>query len=239
MESLIPKIEQMNKERESLEKRLSEVVENRTTPLLDFEFSWFNAKEERLRYEMEAVRNSLRGWLDFAFYIDYKRYYLSLCSPNATASVSSTQATAGHMVDEYGQNTYKWFAGWFAFYTDAVINMDLLKFQILPFLYGLLGSCVYVLRHLALQYEMDTYVEEMRGQYYIKISLGPMAGVAIAWLLPIKDSSPMAFFAPAAFPFLAGYSVDLLFTIMDNAISKLKDNAAEWPQSKKTDVSGA
>jgi hypothetical protein len=111
-----------------------------------------------------------------------------------------------------------------------------LQLFVLPLFYGLLGAFVYVLRTLTIEIKTLTYTRESNISYRLRIQLGALAGLAIGWITGSNASfsldtlSPDALssftsgglslqtLSPMALAFIAGYSVDLLFALMDRII---------------------
>jgi hypothetical protein len=113
---------------------------------------------------------------------------------------------------------------------EYLSNMDTLAFSIqiltlylLPIFYGLLGSCTYILRVIASEIDKQIYVREHDIQYALRILLGTFAGFVIGWFIS-SDAEMQIGFSPAklspfAIAFVAGYSVELLFTLLDKIVS--------------------
>ncbi|NJO16101.1 MAG: hypothetical protein HC877_10210 [Thioploca sp.] len=109
-----------------------------------------------------------------------------------------------------------------------------LQLFVLPLLYGLLGAFVYVLRTLTVEIKTLTYTKESNISYRLRIQLGALAGLAIGWFtgpnasfsLDAVSSEALSTLggvsaqtlSPMALAFLAGYSVDVLFALMDRII---------------------
>jgi hypothetical protein len=84
----------------------------------------------------------------------------------------------------------------------------------LPFLYGVLGSCLFLMRNMTSSRTatLDWVALAMR------LSLGGVAGIVIGWFgataaagfQPVGNLS-----VPFALAFLAGYTIELLFTVLD------------------------
>lgn len=90
---------------------------------------------------------------------------------------------------------------------------------VLPLLYGLLGAFAFVLRRLSDKIKNLQFTEELKINYNLRINLGALSGLAIGWFLT-PDKISLAALSPLALAFLAGYSVELLFTIMDRLVLK-------------------
>jgi hypothetical protein len=108
--------------------------------------------------------------------------------------------------------------------TDATVvrsRQVLAVFQgyLLPLLYGWIGATAYVVRSLARDARERLYRRENDPAYTLRIFLGSLAGLAIGWFLKPEDVSGFNAISPFALAFAAGYSVDLLFTLLDKIVS--------------------
>ena len=105
---------------------------------------------------------------------------------------------------------------------------------VLPFLYGLLGACVYVMRRLL--FDMRAAVVE-NMVILLRLALGALAGVVIGWFATptmaggVGASSAVAWQYVLAF--LAGFSIDNLFSLLDRLNRTLggKDKAQPLPDT--------
>ncbi|MCA9709194.1 MAG: hypothetical protein KDK70_25340 [Myxococcales bacterium] len=108
----------------------------------------------------------------------------------------------------------------------AGMILSLLQAYVLPLLYGLLGASLYVLRTLQHQVRKRTYSPASNADFRIHMSLGALAGIAIGWLLsPGNDTSTSL--SSFALAFLAGYSIDVLFSLMDGLIARIQLSSPE------------
>ena len=111
--------------------------------------------------------------------------------------------------------------------------------RLLPILYGALGSTAYFLRILIPHIRNRTFNKKHAGSLSVRICLGMLSGFAIQWFL-INDQQQTQIFerslSTSALAFLAGYSVDLLFDIMDRFIIGLKGRSSSNPRSPKGKV---
>ena len=107
---------------------------------------------------------------------------------------------------------------------------------ILPLLYGLLGACVYVLRDLTNTIGSVTFSKSSMINYSLRLIMGPLVGIAIGLFLgtpaanlvggPNLVDNPVTAVVPPTIPslgimalaFLAGYSVEVLFSALDTLI---------------------
>ena len=100
---------------------------------------------------------------------------------------------------------------------EALMNartiLDAFQSLILPFLYGALGACVFLLkRHSE---EIAYEICSPRYSYRIRLALGCMAGVAIGWVSALVIGEEGQTLAPQSLAFLAGYNVELLVAALD------------------------
>jgi hypothetical protein len=98
----------------------------------------------------------------------------------------------------------------------------ILNQYILPLLYGFLGGIAFVLRSLANETKSMTYTPTSRIKFGLRIHLGALAGLVIGFLwgdLQGKSYGVVESLSPLAVAFLAGYSVDFLFRMIDSVIS--------------------
>ena len=98
----------------------------------------------------------------------------------------------------------------------AHLIQELLQKYILPFLYGLFGAFIYVLRRLN-TYRLPSI--DLVATYWQRIVLGPLAGVSVAWIFnPLVAEEPLKSLQPFAFAFIAGYAVEVLFSALDRLV---------------------
>ena len=114
--------------------------------------------------------------------------------------------------------------------TDAIVvksrqMLAVLQGYLLPLLYGWIGATAYVVRSLGREARERLYRRENDTAYTLRIFLGSLAGLAIGWFLKPEDVTGFNAISPFALAFAAGYSVDLLFTLLDKIV-----NAFSAPQ---------
>ena len=97
--------------------------------------------------------------------------------------------------------------------------LAVLQGYLLPLLYGWIGATAYVVRSLAREARERLYRRENDTAYTLRIFLGSLAGLAIGWFLKPEDVSGFNAISPFALAFAAGYSVDLLFTLLDKIVN--------------------
>lgn len=96
-----------------------------------------------------------------------------------------------------------------------------IQLYLLPLLYGLLGAITFVLRSLALEIKAMTYTPEADINYRLRMHMGALAGLIAIWFLQPDASTAEIFktLSPFALAFLAGYSVEVVFSAMDRFIA--------------------
>jgi hypothetical protein len=104
-----------------------------------------------------------------------------------------------------------------ALYARARFILISLQAYLLPLLYGLLGACTYVLRMLSRDVRAFSYTPDSHVRYKIRLVLGTLSGLAITWFFE-PNSQMLKSLSPLALAFLAGYSVEVLFSAMDRFV---------------------
>ncbi|SRR6266404_6748516 len=95
----------------------------------------------------------------------------------------------------------------------------------LPFLYGLLGACVFILRNLSSEVKALSFTSD--ENYQLRIPLGALSGVAIAWFLAaMQSSNALKGLSPLPLAFLTGYSVEVLFSALDRLVAAFSSDRA-------------
>jgi len=107
----------------------------------------------------------------------------------------------------------------------ASFVLEAIQYYLLPLLYGLLGAFSYVLRNLASDIKEKVYTKESNINYILRLHLGTLAGLAIGWFFGNGSggisSAGIGSLSPLALAFLAGYSVEVLFSGMDKLIAAI------------------
>jgi hypothetical protein len=108
--------------------------------------------------------------------------------------------------------------------------LQIIKTYILPLLYGLLGAYAYVLIQISKEIKTLTYIEESKVNYRLRLQLGALSGLAVGWFINPNASAitdPSSLFielSPLTLAFITGYSVDVLFALMDRLIYTFSSN---------------
>lgn len=102
---------------------------------------------------------------------------------------------------------------------SASLVLEILRIYILPLIYGFLGTCVYILRDLSFKTKNYAFTRAATINFHIRLCLGALSGIASAWIVVSgKSSDPIMSLSPLALAFLAGYSIEILFSAMDTFI---------------------
>ncbi len=115
---------------------------------------------------------------------------------------------------------------------SAKSTLNAMSSYVLPLLYGLLGACAHILRMLTRQIREVTFSPTSVIRFRLRWPLGMLAGIAVGWFFgPEQLPSELSALQPLALAFLAGYSVELLFTGMDNLIDAFTKKETAIAQS--------
>jgi hypothetical protein len=106
---------------------------------------------------------------------------------------------------------------------------------VLPLLYGVVGAAIFVHRSIAQELSSFSYSVASRTNFWLRLPLGAVAGLAVTWLIPSGSdtslvSSPLqalTSLSPLVLSFVAGYSVELLFSILDRIVSSFRMTGPE------------
>ena len=113
---------------------------------------------------------------------------------------------------------------------EAAHNLsDILYQLLLPFMYGLLGSVIYVLRTISRKIEERSYTWSSRFSSIARLLLGPILGIASLVIISPSKGSPLQNLPAVAIALVAGYSVDFLLSFMDRLIGAFRGNATVDP----------
>jgi hypothetical protein len=94
---------------------------------------------------------------------------------------------------------------------------------LVPWAYGGLGSCVYLLKSAHVFIHQRTFDLRRKPEYFNRILLGTIAGGAIILFVNqiISDDGSVVRLSSAALGFLAGYSTEFLFNTIERVISAI------------------
>jgi hypothetical protein len=101
----------------------------------------------------------------------------------------------------------------------AQLARDRMSQIVLPMLLGFLGAYTYVLRSITLDIRNRSFAPGSAIHHVVRLSLGAMAGIASSWLLSPKDVAALSSVPAWALAFVAGYSIELVFSFMDRIVT--------------------
>jgi hypothetical protein len=107
-------------------------------------------------------------------------------------------------------------------YSIHVIStgLDLYSSWVLPMLYGALGAIVFLFRNQGNVRTPDLSAAEC----VLRVSLGAVAGVAIGWFSHTSSQQQAdVVTGPLALAFVAGFSTDVFFSLIDKAIDGVRN----------------
>lgn len=108
--------------------------------------------------------------------------------------------------------------------------LQMLQSYILPLLYGLLGAFIFVLRSLLMQIRSLTYTASREIGYRLRLTLGCLAGMIIGLILKPDDMKELSL-SPMGFAFICGYSIEVLFTLLDRLIDQIRQKTSQNAQT--------
>jgi hypothetical protein len=115
---------------------------------------------------------------------------------------------------------------------QAQNQYDILYRLLLPALYGLLGSCVFVLRSVSSQLETFTFTWTRRLLGSARLALGPILGVASLVLIDPSKTDALGNLPQIGIALIAGYSVDLVLNFMDRITGAFGQPSTQSPSGK-------
>jgi len=159
---------------------------------------------EETKYRLEANYNLLTIWVSTFFINKTQESILKKQNQNTSQKLETQRSIL--------RDT--------AALQEAKFILQGIQLYILPLLYGLLGAAAYVLRTLTTEIRNLTYEIESNIRYRLRIQLGAVSGLAIGWFSDagLTFSASTLSLSPLALAFLAGYSVEVLFSLMDRMI---------------------
>lgn len=118
---------------------------------------------------------------------------------------------------------------------DTQIKINMLVTWLLPGLYGLLGACVYVMRRLILtRHALPGNGSALNAlSLLLRIALGGLAGIIIGWFWVPGAGTAASLSQISSIPFgiafLAGFSIETLFSLLDKLNRNLLNPGDEPP----------
>ncbi|MCP4340868.1 MAG: hypothetical protein GY799_18760 [Desulfobulbaceae bacterium] len=191
-------------------------------------------KHKDIQDQLEASMRILIGWLPFQGWLETTHPV----NPNSLDSKKTEQEKLKNTDDLKSQKKEEYRFRNKALHNWAQQVLQGLSAYLLPMIYGLVGACAFVLRSMSKQIRDLTFSgADSTVQYMLRLVLGVLAGISIGWFLK-PDPSPQGLvssISPLAVAFVAGYSVEMLFTAMDKVITAF---TGRGPGQPKTQTSG-
>jgi hypothetical protein len=126
-------------------------------------------------------------------------------------------------------------------------KVNLLVSWLLPGLYGLLGACVFLLRDLLIVNRLsktrgDPRIVDLLS-LLLRVALGGLAGIIVGWFWvptsPTPTSSAITVSSISfGVAFLAGFSIDSLFALLDRLLKNFRPAEVEKPTAAPTKLEG-
>lgn len=93
---------------------------------------------------------------------------------------------------------------------------------VLPLLYGVLGSLIFILRHVAMAAASRVFRRETILEHLVRPIIGAVAGFVIGWFMSPDKAGVIAdpSVAPFALAFVGGYSIEVVFAALDRLTGK-------------------
>lgn len=107
--------------------------------------------------------------------------------------------------------------------TQQSINALVSKY-LLPVFAALLGVTVYILRSASADLKALSFRPYDSSMYSNRLALGVVGGIAISWFSVTDTSGIIGSITPAALAFLVGYSVEVLYNVLDSLVKALGAN---------------
>ncbi len=100
---------------------------------------------------------------------------------------------------------------------DWKFILDIIVRLLVPFLYGTLGSCAYLLRVSEVRLRLRDFDTNRIKEHWTRLVLGTLSGGIVVLFITEIPTNPEAslFVTQAALGFIAGYSIDFLFNVID------------------------
>jgi len=136
------------------------------------------------------------------------------------------------------QYTFEFYATeWAISWPEGLTKMTFVYWLVVtlqPFTYGALGSCVHILRKTEKHLRQRTFDPRRIPQHRNRLVLGTLSGGAIVMFITTGAGADSTLqLTAAAAGFLAGYSVDFLFAILDRILSTMAPQDVEQVAPKQ------
>lgn len=175
--------------------------------------------------EIESNIELLNNWLKFTYNIWSKTTREVHNAVQERRGVESSTPNDGPPAFEAPDNTTQNIV----IIQQSKSLLIILNQYILPLMYGLLGGFAFVLRSLANETKSMTYTAVSNIKYALRIHLGALAGLVVGFLWGDIASGSIGVansFSPLAVAFIAGYSVEFMFRLLDSIIGGTEKRVA-------------
>ncbi len=118
---------------------------------------------------------------------------------------------------------------------EARSLIQVISLYILPLLYGLLGGFVFVLRNIFNEIKNVTYTKASNLKYGLRILLGALGGLAVGLFwgdIEKQNLNFMESLTTGLVAFLAGYSIEFVFRLVDRFIFSIGDKKDDRKEQK-------
>jgi len=103
---------------------------------------------------------------------------------------------------------------------QKAVNL-LISTYLLPVFTSLLGVTVYMLRRVSSNLQSGQFRLYETGTYSYRVTLGIVGGIVISWFSRTDSSDVVSTLTPAALAFIVGYSIEVLFNVLDSIVKAL------------------
>lgn len=103
---------------------------------------------------------------------------------------------------------------------QKLIN-QLISSYFLPVFTSLLGVTVFILRRTSSSLNSGQYRLYESGTYSYRLTLGIVGGIVISWFTTTDNSGIVSSLTPAALAFVIGYSIEILYNLLDSVVKAL------------------
>lgn len=100
--------------------------------------------------------------------------------------------------------------------------LDTIRSMVLPLLLGLIGAGAQILRSISSAIDSKSFVQNYRLRHTIRLALGAIAGSTIGLLVTRDQTEALDILQPLALPFIAGYSVEVVFSLIDRVMGDIR-----------------
>lgn len=97
-----------------------------------------------------------------------------------------------------------------------------------PLLAGALGACVFLLRSIFAQLALKRLHLRLYKALYLRVAVGTVAGIVVGWLASSEGQGGISL-KPLALAFVAGYGVEVIYSILDRIVGAFSSGAEPGP----------